>query len=228
MDYFKTSEHLNKIVKSDKSNEKLCSSFKLLIENLYPNQDQQKKAYYQPYDFKDKISRMNPLFEGITAADARDMINFLLMTLHDELNKPNKLFKPFNYNQKDQTNKTLMFNNFVNYFKNYYCSIIIDLFYEFNSIATECINCKVVTYYYQIYYYMFFPFEEIRKFKLSHLSGSINNNINYNTVNIYDCFEYDRKTELCVDENARYCGYCKKVCEAEMRTCLISSSIRYT
>ena len=151
MDYFKTSEHLNKIVKSDKSNEKLCSSFKLLIENLYPNQDQQKKASYPPKDFKDKISRKKPFLETI-----KDMVQFLLGTLHDELNKPNKLFKPFNYNQKDQTNKTLMFNNFVNYFKNYYCSIISDLFYALYYNIIQCRNCKVIEYNYGIYSFKIF------------------------------------------------------------------------
>ena len=31
---------------------------------------------------------MNPLFEGVAANDAKDLVTFLIMTLHQELNKP--------------------------------------------------------------------------------------------------------------------------------------------
>ena len=51
---------------------------------------------------------MNPLFEGITANDAKDLVNFIIMTLHLELNKIIKV----NENQIDgiidQTNKELI------------------------------------------------------------------------------------------------------------------------
>ena len=30
---------------------------------------------------------MNPLFEGVAANDAKDLFNFIIMTLHEELNK---------------------------------------------------------------------------------------------------------------------------------------------
>ena len=43
--------------------------------------------HYAPRNFKEIISRMNPLFKGIAANDAKDLVNFLVMTLHDELNK---------------------------------------------------------------------------------------------------------------------------------------------
>ena len=32
---------------------------------------------------------MNPLFNGIAANDAKDLVNFIIMQLHDELNKAN-------------------------------------------------------------------------------------------------------------------------------------------
>ena len=146
------------------------------------------------------------------------MVNFLLVTLHEELNKPNKLGNLLNYD--DQTNKKLAFNNFVDCFKTNNLSIISDLFFASNYNMTQCSNCKVITYNYQFYFYKFFPLEEIRKFKSRNFSSSIYNNINYNTVNIYDCFEYDRRIQLMTGENAMYCNFCKKTCDAELRTCL--------
>ena len=29
---------------------------------------------------------MNPLFKGVAANDAKDLVNFIIMTLHEELN----------------------------------------------------------------------------------------------------------------------------------------------
>ena len=92
--------------------DKLSSSFKILIDNLWPNNfnpsSPEFKKYYSPDEFKNKISKMNPLFEGIAANDAKDLVNFIIMTLHLELNKITKV----NENQIDgiidQTNKELI------------------------------------------------------------------------------------------------------------------------
>ena len=77
IDYFKYNDRLNEIVKNDNQNKTLSKSFKNLIEKFW---------YYWPYEFKDKISKMCHLFEGIQAKDAKDLINFLIMTLYSELN----------------------------------------------------------------------------------------------------------------------------------------------
>ena len=65
LDFFKYSKNLIAKVREDvftlKKNEKLCSSFKFLIENLYPNPDKHLKKYYAPKEFKEKISEMNSL-----------------------------------------------------------------------------------------------------------------------------------------------------------------------
>ena len=70
-----------------------------------------------------------------------------------------------------------MLNNFINEFKNKYRSIISDLFYALNCNMTQCSNCKVISYNFQIYFFL--PLEEVRKFKLN------NNNIfnSFNNIN---------------------------------------------
>ena len=227
VDYFKYNKYLYSIIEKDPEDEKLCSSFKLLIENLYPNEDTYKKKSYAPEEFKDKISKLNPLFEGIQANDAKDLVNFLIMTLHSELNKVNQNQNLDDNNQNifnDQSNKELMFTNFANNFMQTNKSIISDLFYALNYNCTQCSNCKVISYNYQIYFFLIFPLEEVRKFKLMNNSNNLFNNFNImnnnNVVDIMECFEYDRKMNIMSGDNAMYCNYCKQTCNSYMRTFL--------
>ena len=71
---------------------------------------------------------MNPLFQGIAANDAKDLVNFILQQLHEELNlaKPNQENEVGELNQNDENN---MFINFLEEFKNNQKSIISDNFY---------------------------------------------------------------------------------------------------
>ena len=223
VDYFKYNEQINILYSNDINNEKLSTSFKLLIENLYSEEYKniEKKGYYAPKDFKEKISKMNSLFEGIAANDAKDLVNFLIMTLHKELNQAKKNQLDINMGNilLDQRDKNLMFNNFSNNFISCNKSIISDLFYAINCNITECSNCKTISYNYQIYFFMIFPLEEVRKFNLMRNNNFNNNN---NEVNLYDCFDYDRKTNEMNGDNAMYCNYCKITCNSSMITNLVT------
>ena len=237
VDYFKYSKHLFKIVKEDIKKEKLCSQFKTIIEKLYPdslsnnyknylkNKPDPKiislkknwESFFPPTEFKKTISKMNPLFEGIAANDAKDLVNFLIMTLHAELNRaPPEEINMGNLLQ-DQTNKQLMFQNFASNFTKTHQSIISDIFYAMNCNVTQCLNCGVTSYNYQIYFFLIFPLEEVRKFVLMN-NGGFNNNFNTNMVNIYDCFNFDRKINSMSGDNAMYCNYCKQTCASQMCT----------
>jgi len=252
VDYFKFNPHLINIVKNDKDKSKLCSSFKLLIENLWPDPDKKnnKKSKtslgynrffpyqisnkyesanfyggnnnnksYPPEEFKKKISEMNPLFEGVAANDAKDLVQFLIMTLHQELNKPGGINLNNAINQ-DQRNKQLMFKIFAKDFMNSNKSIISDLFYGVNYNITQCGFCNTQSFNYQTYFFLIFPLEEVRIFKSQ-------NNFNYNyncfannEVNIYDCFFYDQKINYMTGSNIMYCNFCRQTCNTSMRTIL--------
>ena len=67
-------------------NKKLSSSLLTVFENLWENKS---INCYEPTQFKNIISEMNPLFQGIQANDSKDLILFILQTIHDELNKIN-------------------------------------------------------------------------------------------------------------------------------------------
>jgi ubiquitin C-terminal hydrolase len=99
--YFK----YNPRIINDNRKDTLTYSFKLLINKLWPD-DSSNDNYdcFSPYEFKDKISKMNPLFSGIGANDAKDLVNFIIMQLHDELNKANTNSININNKNIDQTN----------------------------------------------------------------------------------------------------------------------------
>ena len=122
------------------------------------------------------------------------------MKLHQELNKAKKDNSPCNI-ILDQSNPQIMFNNFANNFIKENQSIISDLFYGINCNNTQCCNCNRNIYNYQIYFFIVFPLEEVRKFKNNNQMNFINQ-----PVNIQGCFDYDRKVNFMYGENSMYCN----------------------
>ena len=243
VNYFKYNKYLIPTVRSDITygNNLLSSSFKLLVEKLWPDRlmgiynnnnnpnflygnfgsANKKNESYAPREFKAKISKMNPLFKGVEANDAKDLVNFLIMTLHEELNMADKKTMLNSAINQDQTNQQLMFNLFSQDFVNNNKSIISDLFYGGNYNYVYCQSCQRATYNYQTFFFFVFPLEEVRIFKAQ---NSFNNNYNYNMnfnnneVNIYDCFLYDQRINYMMGENAMYCNFCKRPTNTQMQT----------
>jgi len=196
-----------------------------------------------------KISLMNPLFQGVQANDAKDLVNFIIMTLHEELNKKNKyqhVNNSFNINI-DQTDQNLVWNNFLTDFARDNKSIISDLFYWVTHTVSFCQKCQTKKHNFEVYFFLNFPLEEVRKHKLQllinqnmmltnpnnlNMNNMMNNNkisqqnlnkiqlLQNNHVNIYDCFEYNQKEEQFIGENAMYCNICKMQCPSKFATYL--------
>ena len=220
---FKYSQHIIDI--ANKDNKSLTYSFIKLIEKIWPNNYNDpffNEKIFAPEEFKEKISKMNPLFKGIASNDAKDLVNFIIMTLHKELN-----IKPYNLNKNnnvflDQRNQAIMLKNFIEEFKSNDRSIISDLFYAMNCNRIQCRSCNTQIYNYQIYFFLEFPLEEIHKFKYNNYQYNYNNNFISNEVNIYDCFEYDRKVNLMSGGNSKYCNYCQRNSNYLMCTSLVT------
>ena len=261
VDYFKYKcDYILKIIEEYSSQGDLCltESFKYLIENLWPSNNNNyilseytysnsNNKYFSPIEFKKKISKMNELFKGVQANDAKDLINFLIMTLHQELNKAPKNKNENNSNlQIDQNNKDLILNNFIQSFYNENQSLISDIFYGVSDNCTKCSSCNIPKYSFQIYFFLIFPLEEVRKFKIQEEINQfmINNqnmmNINpvlyqqnlsilqsncqkINSVNIYDCFKHNQKIETFTGENAMYCNNCKGQFNSDFQSILYTS-----
>ena len=212
---------IKEAIPKESQNEKLSTSFKLLIDKLYQDNTKEIKRVYIPMDLIEKISNINPLFEDISTNNEKDLINFIIMTLHEELNEtqinPNYALES-NYENifEIQKDKIQMYTKFVNSFNKSHNSFIQSLFFAVNYNMCQCLNCLTLTYNFQIYYYLFFPLEEVRKFKSNY------NNI-INELNLSDCFDYARSENIMKDDNAVYCNYCKQISPNSMRTMLFSS-----
>ena len=254
VDYFKYKLKDEKIKNLGKPN--LTISFKYLIENLWQtkgnkyiinkfNKANSNNKYYIPILFKKKISEMNPLFDGVQANDAKDLVNFLIMTLHEELNKAKKNKELSSTDVFiNQSNRELVFNNFAQTFMKENMSLISDLFYAINNNVTECLNCHNRKYNFQIYFFLIFPLEEVRKFKIQNQANIYNpnnqnmmylnqmqfnqnfffqnNNQNINSVNLIDCFRYSQKIDEFSGENAMYCNNCQCQYNSKYQTTLYS------
>ena len=134
---------------------------------------------YEPYNFKNTISEMNPIFKGIAANDPKDLVLFIIQTIHTELNKTNPNFESNEGNNYDAFWKE--YNDFMNFYKRQNNSIITEEFHYYTNNMTTCCNCNTTIHNVQTNNILFFPLEEVRKFK-----GYYNN-----YVTIYDCFEYN-------------------------------------
>ena len=250
VDYFKYNKNLINYVKNDYDNSKLSSSFKLLIEKLWPDNynnisnninnsflsykpsisyenqnthyNKKTKKSFPPEDFQKKISQLSSLFRIFEPNDSKDLLNFIIMTLHEELNKAEKINTNNNINI-DQTNKQLMFQIYWKEFMESKKSIISDLFYGTNCLVTKCGFCNIQKYNYESYFFLVFPLEEVRIFKNQNkynINYLNNNNNDNNEVSIYDCFFYNQKINYFNGKNAMYCTDCKQSINSSMRTIL--------
>ena len=96
-----------------------------------------------------------------------------------------------------------------------------------NCNMIQCSSCGAQSYNYQTYFFLVFPLEEVRKNKFSNFNqfNNFNNMFNNNEVNIYDCFEYDKKISFMTGQNAMHCNYCQKTCNSSMCTVLTTGPI---
>jgi len=201
-------KYLNKITISDKNKYKLTNSFIEVLNNIWLNNN---INYYSPDNFKNVISEMNPLFEGIQANDSKDLVIFMMEAMHNELNKPNNNIQINENIIQNQYDYEITFNLFKNYFAKNYNSIISNLFYGMYNSMMTCLNCNRTTHNVQCFNILIFPLEEVRKYK---------NKIN-NTVDIIDCFEYYKKQDFMKNSNQIYCNGCKNMSNSNNQTQLI-------
>ena len=221
VDYFKYDPQIEEI---KKNNANLTSSFKTLVDNLYPK-NYISISRYAPNDFKEKISVMNPLFQGIAANDAKDLVNFIIMTLHNELNKRDEIpdeNKDIPQNP-DQSNIEQSYLSFENDVLREQKSIISDIFYGVNRSETQCCNCFKKIYNYQTYFFINFPLEVVRQNRCQKMNMMYQmNQNNSNEVDIMDCFENEEKITVLGGDNSMYCNGCHQNTTSNMRTVLIT------
>ena len=174
------------------------------------------KSRYAPYEFKEKIGKIDPLFKNFEANDAKDFVNFMVMRMHEELNGvDNSLLKQANLVEPPMPinpyNQGQVLQSYLYEFQINFNSFISNCFYGTTQGEFECQNCKMrmyqtgqnmplIKYNYQTFFFLNFPLEEVRKFILSNqmlYTKYMNSRIDPNVaVNLIDCFYYFQKDDI--------------------------------
>ena len=173
----------------------LTASFKILVEKIWPDEAmhyESNKRHFPPKEFRQKIADMSPLFKNIGANDAKDLVNFIIMTLHEELNQSivgNNFVQQNNFICSNQVQ--YLFQVFYQDYQRTFRSKISELFYAIQQTQTKCLNCDNDQYNFQAYFFLVFPLEEVRKHAINNIfQNNMNqimmnmNNINMNNFNM--------------------------------------------
>jgi ubiquitin C-terminal hydrolase len=180
--------------------------FDLLKNLFFPSPEVKFRGYYAPYNFKQIIGKMNPLFQGFHPADSKDLLFFILETLHEELNFVNKnMNMNFNIFNIDSSNEQSVFQWFMNDFNLKNNSIITSLFYGINESILKCLGCGKITYSFQAYNLIVFPLLDVFNYKRNKEGLH-----DIKDINIYDAFESMNKEENFMI----YCNHCQNLCKA--------------
>ena len=184
-----------------------------LIKNLWNEKNNNKP--YSPYSFKDVLSQENDLFAGIQANDSKDLINFLIERLHQELNVIKEKNNNENFYQINQLNENEALQFFLKDFTSSFNSIISKLFYGILETKSQCKGCNMIKFNFQLYSFLEFPLQHINQYFFNNGKRPLFTQDGKNPdVDLYECFEYNRKIDLMNGENQMYCNICNKLCDA--------------
>ena len=212
---------LNKYKEKDKKTQLMSHEYHKLIKHLW-DKDSNKKSY-SPTSFKEVLSQENPLFAGIAANDSKDLINFLIERLHKELNVESENKIDENWNQINQANEKEVLNAFIKEFTSNFNSVISHLFYGILETQSQCKGCNVIKYNFQLYSFLEFPLQQVNQYYYNNGKRPLYTNDGKNPdVDLYECFEYNRKIDLMTGDNQMYCNICNKLCNAYYSTILYS------
>ena len=222
---------------NDKKSKTLSFAYAELLDNIYfPNgiQNNNNKfnyiynytsKYYSPNNFKQIVGNLNRQFQGIQANDSKDIMNYIIEKMHNELNPlgekdENKNNQNYNNIILDQTNELLILNNFKNEFKNNYHSILSEYLYGIQKTVTLCNNCGTMIFNFQTYNFLIFPLLEVKKYIVfNNCQNPFFQMQNY-TLNLYDCFKYYQKIDFFTGQNQIFCNKCQTLQNANYCTML--------
>ena len=153
---------------------------------------------FAPTDFKRTLGIHNPQFKRFEANDSKDLILYLLQTMHEELNyygdKNIRLkYTPNQYNIYETYNYFM-----TNYNTNNFSKISL-LFYGTYKNTTTCLKCKKELYNFQKFEFISFGMFYYNKKKF----------------NILDGFKDNANPNILKGDNKFLCNHCNKLQEVE-------------
>ena len=215
-----SSTDLSELIKKNShvsSNGQISQSFIKLCKEIYDeskakisnNCHSRHRKYYSynlpdsiyPTDFKNIIGTYNPQFRRFEANDSKDLILYILQSMHEELNIYNNNIKITSINY-DQSNVELSYNVFDNIYNKNNFSIISKLFYGTYIFRVRCKGCTKEIYNFQKF--------EMISFDMSKYKGRY--------FNVIEGFKDNNKSEELNGDNKIYCRKCHKAENAEILT----------
>ena len=187
----------------DAKEKPLCLSYSSLLYELFHTKEQ----YIAPKLFKEIIGKLNPLFEGNHAADAKDLIFFIIETLHKELCPPsndNNNEIDFVQQELNSQNEQKMLSDFLKELGKT-STIVSNIFYGVNRSVMKCNGCQKSKYSFQTFNLLIFPLKKVKEYKMR-VSGWQNYNLD-----LYDAFLCEQEEERLEGDNMIYCNICKKL-----------------
>ena len=190
----------------DREKQPLCLAYSNLIYQLLHT----KEKYISPNVFKQVIGNLNPLFEGNQAADAKDLIFFIIETLHKELIPPsinnNNFEIDFFQQELNSQNEMIVFQNFAKEFSANQ-TFVSNLFYGVIRTKMHCDGCGKDKFSFQTFNLLIFPLKKVKDYKIAK-PGVNKNNLD---LNLYDAFYCEQEEEKLQGENMIYCNNCRKL-----------------
>ena len=178
---------------------------------------------FAPYKFKELVGELNPLFSGIAANDAKDLLQFILERMHSELKMAMQYFSDYNIDQTNELqSKQYFYQSYV--FQNN--SPFLSYLFGIIKIQTKCLKCNIIKYNFQSYNLLYFPLKESKKFAIVKKKEENKdfNEDNY-ILNLEDCFMYNEKVEYFTGDNSMYCNICNSLQDANYQSMLYCTPI---
>ena len=199
---------INNFYSFDSNSQPLSTAYtNLLFKLLFNNEN---KKYIDPTDFKSIIGDLNPLFQGMQAADSKDLLFFIIERLHNELNissnNNSNSMPDYNLLEQEERNEEKMLANFKQDFSCSNNSIISNNFYGIMRSIMICKECNIKKYSFQTFNMQIFILKKLKEDKIADLGVYYDNKLN-----LMDAFFYAEKEELLEGENMIYCNNCHKL-----------------
>ena len=175
---------------------------------------------FAPYKFKELIGELNPLFSGIMANDAKDLLQFILEKMHTETKMAMQYFCDYNIDQTDELQALQYFFNSYVYQSN---SPFLQYLYGIIKIKTECLKCHTIKYNFQSYNLLYFPLKESKNHILDLKKEDKDFDQKNYILNLEDCFSYNEKIDHFFGDNSMYCNICHDLQEANYQSMLYST-----
>ena len=172
----------------------LADAFALLLRRLWRS-----SGAFAPYEFRDVISRVAPVFRSADQQDAQEFLVFLLDGLHEDLNLVTQRPAPFELSEAQQkvidTSPPQVASSLEwQRYRTRENSVIVDTFQGQLRNRMRCLSCGTISTTYNTFMYLSLPIPHVRR----------------GAVPLEQCLNAFVHDEVMDGSNAWYCPTCKK------------------